>query len=245
MSKYRDAPNSRPNSRVLVISDLHAPFCHPHWLEFLKQIKEKYRPDRVILTGDEIDAHTTSFHQSNTEIGYSPSSELEKSIYMLSGLYDLFKKADVLDSNHGSLYLRRAQASFLPEQVLKPPKQILNAPRGWNWHNSLTIKFSNGRRCFFTHGMSSNILLASQRLGMSLVQGHYHTKFSLSYWGNNEETHFALQLPCMIDDKSRAFSYNKNSPLRPLLGHAIILHGEPHLLPMNLNKKGEWNGIVP
>lgn len=41
------------NSRVLLISDLHAPYNHPKAVEFLRKLKDKYQPTRVISLGDE------------------------------------------------------------------------------------------------------------------------------------------------------------------------------------------------
>ena len=54
----------------------------------------------------------------------------------------------------------------------------------WKWTDDLTITMSNKQRCFFTHGRSADILKVSQTMGMSAVQGHYHTKFVVSWWAN-------------------------------------------------------------
>jgi hypothetical protein len=45
---------------------------------------------------------------------------------------------------------------------------------------------------------------------------------------------------CLIDDKSLAFSYNKLQMKRPIIGCGIILDGQPKLLPMILDKNGDW-----
>ena len=42
------------NSCILVISDTHIPYHHKDSIDFLKAIKRKYKPDRVIHIGDEV-----------------------------------------------------------------------------------------------------------------------------------------------------------------------------------------------
>jgi len=37
------------NKRILVISDTHCPYHHPDLIPFLKAIKKKYKPDRVMI----------------------------------------------------------------------------------------------------------------------------------------------------------------------------------------------------
>ena len=41
------------NKRILIISDTHCPYHHPDLIPFLKSLKKKYKPDRIIHIGDE------------------------------------------------------------------------------------------------------------------------------------------------------------------------------------------------
>ena len=50
---------------ILVISDQHAPYHHIDTLDFLAEIKKKYKPDTVVNIGDEMDWHSISFHDSH------------------------------------------------------------------------------------------------------------------------------------------------------------------------------------
>ena len=43
------------NKSILIISDTHIPYHHPDLIPFLKDLKEIYKPDRVIHIGDEVD----------------------------------------------------------------------------------------------------------------------------------------------------------------------------------------------
>ena len=84
-----------------------------------------------------------------------------------------------------------------------------------------------------------------QQYGMNVVQGHYHTKFAIQYWGNPNALHWGLQAGCLIDKDSLAYEYNKLFKDRPIIGTGIIIDGLPKLLPMVLNKGGRWNKVVP
>jgi len=48
----------------------------------------------------------------------------------------------------------------------------------------------------------------------------------------------------LIDQKSMAFNYAKNFRTRFIIGCGIIIDGIPRLLPMVLNKKGDWIGKI-
>jgi len=78
------------NEIVLIISDLHAPYYHRDTIPFLTAIKKIFKPSRIILTGDEADYHCLSFHDSDPDLPFSPSAELEKTIEKLEPIYKLF-----------------------------------------------------------------------------------------------------------------------------------------------------------
>jgi hypothetical protein len=232
------------NSRVLVISDLHAPYYHQDTIPFLKAIKSLFKPDAVILTGDEVEGHNISFHDTDPDLPFSASAELEKAIEYLQPIYELFPIADILESNHGSLVYRKGKHGGLPRSVFKDYREILEAPKRWNWHSDLTIRLSDGKECYFHHGKSANGVALALSEGMNVVQGHHHSKFEVIYVGTSKGFLWSVITGCMIDDKSLAFSYNKLQTKRPILGCTIILDGQPKLLPMVLNDKGRWNGKI-
>lgn len=232
------------NAAVLVISDQHFPFNHPDIIAFLRAIKRKYRPDRVINIGDEVDYHSISFHDHDPDL-MSPSDELEIAINRLLPLYRMFPKMDLIESNHGSLVYRKAKHHGLSRHILKSYRDILQAPRAWHWRPDLTIRLSDGSFVYFHHGKNSNGLRLSQSMGMSVVQGHYHSTFGIEYWGNPLGLYFSMQVGCLIEKDSLAFAYNRTDLKRPVIGCGIILDGHPKLLPMILKKDGRWNGTTP
>ena len=89
-------------------------------------------------------------------------------------------------------------------------------------------------------GRSADVLKVSQTMGMSAVQGHYHTKFLISWWANPDNLFFGMNVGCLINQKSLAFHYAKNFKTRFILGCGIIIDGIPRLLPLVLNDKGRW-----
>tara|TARA_B100000965_G_scaffold174425_1_gene145581 strand:+ start:3083 stop:3784 length:702 start_codon:yes stop_codon:yes gene_type:complete len=230
------------HKRILVISDMHLPFQHKDSIKFLKEIKKEFKPDKIVNIGDLLDFHAISMHDSNPDL-YSAGMELDKAKEYIKVLEDIFPEVIEVDSNHSSLVYRRALKYGMSKQFLKPYGEFLGT-RKWKWIDDLTLTMSNGQRCFFTHGRSADVLKVSQTMGMNCVQGHYHTKFLISYWANPDNLFFAMNVGCLINQKSMAFSYAKNFKTRFILGCGIILNGIPRLLPMVINKKGDWIGKI-
>lgn len=233
--------SSKQNSSILVLSDLHAPYYHPDTIKFLKAIKTKYKPDKVVGIGDEVDFHAISFHTSDPEL-FSPSDELQKAIERLKPIYGLFPKVSLIDSNHGSLVYRKGKFHGIPRNVFKGYREILEAPKDWHWSFDLTLKMSNGESVYFHHGKTSSPGKLSKNMSMNCVQGHYHSRFEIIYWANPTGLYWDMRVGCLINDKSLAFSYNKTTLDRPIIGCGIILNGQPKLLPLIKDRYGRWNG---
>lgn len=242
--KYR-TPKTRneKNSKVFVISDMHIPYHHQDMIAFFKAVKKKYNPDRIICIGDELDNHGMSYHESNVNL-YSAGHELERARKVIKEVEDLFPDVDLVDSNHGSLYYRKAKSNGIPREALVSYNDLLGVGDGWRWQFDLTIEMSNGESCYFHHGKISDVLTLSQRSGMCAVQGHYHSKFKIDHWSNTNGLYWGMAVGCMIDDNALAFSYNKNTTDRPIIGCGIIIDGQAKLLPMIKLKNGRWDKKV-
>lgn len=228
---------------VLVISDLHIPYHHPDAFEFLKALKKKYKPDLIVNVGDEIDQHNISMHESNPDLP-SSGDELRLSRQYIHELEKIFPKMKIMHSNHSSLIYRRAIKHGLSAEYLKSYNEFLQVGPGWEWLDDLYITLSDGQKCFFTHGMSARALSVSMQYGCNVVQGHYHTKFSIEYFSNPDKLVWALQTGCLINQKSMAFNYAKNFKSRFIVGTAMILDGQPKLMPMVLKEGGRWTGKI-
>lgn len=237
----RKIDKGEDNSRILLISDLHIPYQHKDAIRFLAHLKDKYQPTRVICLGDEVDCHALSFHDSDPDLP-SAGDEIRRALPVIKELHDLFPVMDIIESNHGSLIWRKAKTNGIPKHYIKTYNNMLEVGDGWRWSYDLTIKLPNGTHCYIHHGKSNEVIKSSQLSGMSAVQGHYHEKFKIDYWGNANGLYFGLQCGCLIDDDAYAFSYNNCNLKRPIIGTGLIIDSQPILEPMVLNEKGEWIG---
>jgi len=231
------------NKRVLIISDLHIPYHHKDSFAFLKAVKKKFKPDRVVNIGDLLDFHAISMHDNNPDLP-SAGDELSLAKDYIHELEKIFPVVTEVHSNHSSLVYRRALKYGMSKHFLKSYGDFLGTGKDWTWQDDLTIELSDGRRCHFTHGRSADVLKTSQSMGMSAVQGHYHTKLSVSYWANPDNIFFGMQVGCLINQKSMAFEYAKNFNTRFMLGCGVIIDGVPRAIPMTLNRDGNWIGEV-
>ena len=227
--------------RVLIISDTHIPYENKFLIPFLKALTKKYKKfDRVIHLGDEVDNAGMSFHDKDSEMP-SSGDELQLALPKIKELEKMFPKMDLLDSNHGSLVFRRAFKYGIPKSYLKNYNDFLQVGSGWKWHEDITLDTPLGK-VYFCHGKNADVWKFAQSLGMSAVQGHYHSSYGCKWYGNSLGLYFGLQCGCLIDPKALAFKYNKLQKARPVIGTAVIINGIPILEPMILDKKGHWIG---
>lgn len=221
------------NARILWISDLHAPYHHKDALKFLIGLKEKYNPTRVIIGGDEGDLHALNFHGVDPDLP-NAGEELRQLQAFMKDLSTVFPIADILESNHTSLAYRRAFKAGLAKGFMKSYNEILQVPDTWVWHNDLLLTLPNGQSCYFCHGKSSDGLKLSRNMACNVVQGHFHSKFSVQYWSNPKNLFWSMQAGCLVDDKSLAMSYNKLTLDRPIIGTGLIIDSVPVLVAMPL-----------
>ena len=101
IDKYRHYKKQKgENSNVLVIGDLHEPFCLDGYLDFCVNTYYDYKCTDVIFIGDIIDNHYSSFHEVNIDAEYSGKQELDLAIEKISHWYKAFPVAKVIIGNH-------------------------------------------------------------------------------------------------------------------------------------------------
>jgi hypothetical protein len=223
------------------VPDLHAPYGHVDAVAFLRAIKKKFRPNRVICLGDEVDHHALSYHESDPDLD-SAGRELEEAIKFLRPLYKLFPKVDVLESNHGSLPYRKAKTAGLPARMLKHYRDFVDAPRGWVWHFELKLRMSDGRWLYCHHGKAPRPGALSREEGMCAIQGHFHSNFQITTRTNSSGSFFDIHAGYLADHESLAQRYARNNLKRGVVGALMILNGQPLPIVMPLNKRGRWTG---
>ncbi|MEJ6767443.1 MAG: metallophosphoesterase [Gammaproteobacteria bacterium] len=203
--------------RILVIGDLHEPFCLKGYLKFCKKTFVEYRCDQVIFIGDVIDNHFSSYHETDPN-GLSGGQELELAIKKLSRWYKEFPIADVLIGNHDRLIMRKAMSSAIPSQWVRDFKDVLQTP---NWNFVDRIVYDNVQ---YVHGESGTARTKCKADMMSTVQGHLHTQCYTEWVVGQSFKVFGTQVGCGVDHDSYAMAYAKRGK-KPAIGCGVIIGG--------------------
>lgn len=227
---------------ILVIPDMHAPYQHPDALNFLCEVRDKFKPDLVVNLGDELDYHALSFHDSDPNLD-SAGTELEKAKQVMMELHYEFPELLLCHSNHGSMVYRRAKAHGIPVQMLKRYRDTLFPTHGapsWSWAYGWKINTSLGP-VLFKH-QASGILQEAAHNACNLVVGHQHGNFGVEYAASSAHLYYGAYAGCLIDKNALAFAYGKHSVRKPIIGCMVILDGKPIPVPMVLRQDGRWRG---
>lgn len=225
---------------ILAVGDLHAPFMHADAVDFVAWLKRKWKPDETVFLGDEIDGHAVSAYGHDPD-GYSAGHELKASIDSLRPFYAMFPNAKVCNSNHTARYYRKAFDAGIPERAIKPIRDILDAPAGWEWSDHWDI---DGIRYEHGEGYSGAAAAIKSAEGnqRSTVIGHVHSHAAVTYYANAETLLFGFNVGVLIDWKLYAFRYGKHYKRKPIVGAGVIVKGLPIFVPMLLDKRGRWIG---
>lgn len=226
--------------RVLVIPDIHFPAHHPDVFRFLKAIKTKYKPTKIVCLGDEIDAAALGEWDKDPDQP-GAKDELDAAIKLLKVLYKMFPLVKVCTSNHTSRIYKKAFKAGLPSRVLKTYNEILEAPKGWQWEDSWEID-----GVIYEHGEGFSgqpgALKAAMQNMQSTVIGHLHAYAGIQYYANAKQLIWGFNSGCLIDKKNPAFNYGKHIKAKPIIGIGIVESGEPRFIPMKLLRNGRWSG---
>jgi predicted phosphodiesterase len=209
-------------SKILIIGDIHEPFCKEGYLEHCKQVYKQFNCNKVVFIGDIIDSHFSSFHNTDPD-GLSALEELNASIKKLARWYKAFPKATVIIGNHDRIVYRKAFASGISSKWIKEYKEVLRV-EGWQFVTEAQID-----NVIYVHGEGMQAFPKAKTLFRSVVAGHSHTKCSIEYLNNI----FGMQVGCGIDKDAYSMAYARNfAP--PQLACAVVLEGKlPIIVKMN------------
>jgi hypothetical protein len=205
---------------------MHSPFNlkSDRLIGFLKEVEEKWKCQRVICLGDEVDFAAISRWPTDVD-GFSAGHEAEKAIVFLHQFYDAFPKVRVCTSNHTIRPWKKAFDSGIPKRFLKSYHESLEAPPGWSWHDEIIL---NGVK--YIHGEGFTGIQAHGRAAyqnrMSTVIGHVHTSAGVQYFNNGQSTIFGANFGCLIDINAYAFAYGKKLANKPTLGCGVVVSSE-------------------
>jgi metallophosphoesterase superfamily enzyme len=209
---------------ILIIGDLHEPFCRVGYLQFCKDVYNRFNCNKVIFIGDIIDNHHSSYHETNPN-ALGGMDELELSIHKIKMWYNAFPVADVIIGNHDRMIMRKAQTSSIPSAWIKQYKDVLNTPN-WNFVESIVYN-----KVLYIHGEGGTARSKMKSELHSCVQGHLHTQAYCEHLVGSNFRIFGMQVGCGIDHSSYAMAYAKASK-KPAIGCGVVLaNGE---MPINI-----------
>ena len=209
---------------VLVIGDLHEPFCLDGYLEWCLKQYENYACNQVVFIGDVIDNHYSSYHETSAD-GMGGADELELSIQKISRWYKAFPEAKVIIGNHDRIIMRKAQTSAIPSKWIKSYKEVLGTP---NWDFVERFEQDNVQ---YIHGEGGTARTKCRADMQNTIQGHLHTQCYTEHYVGKKFRVFGTQVGCGIDHKSYAMAYAKYGK-RPAVGAAVVLNNGK--TPVNL-----------
>lgn len=193
---------NKSTSNVLVIGDLHEPFCRNGYLEFCKKIYDKYNCNTVVFIGDLIDNHYSSFHETDPD-GHSAAEELRQAKDRISKWYKTFPVAKVCTGNHDNIPIRKNFNAGISSSWIKSISEVLETP-GWDYSEEFIMN-----NVLYTHGVGRKAISRMVYDMTSVVQGHWHSESYINYSVGRNRKMFAMQIGCGVDDKSYAMAYGR------------------------------------
>jgi metallophosphoesterase superfamily enzyme len=209
--------------RVLIIGDLHAPFIRGGYLEFCQSIYNKYNCNKVVLIGDLIDNHYSSYHESDPD-GHSAGVELLKAKEEIGNWYKAFPKAKVCTGNHDAIPYRKAMTSGLSSAWIRSISEVIDTP---NWEYSEEFFIDGVKYC---HGTGRKARIRAKDDLISVVQGHYHSESYVEFFVGQHYKIYAMQVGCGVHQKSYAMAYGRNFKKMHVNCGVILENGELPIL---------------
>lgn len=200
---------------VLVIGDLHEPFCLDEYYDFCVDTYYKYNCDKVVFIGDIIDNHYSSYHETDPD-GMSAKDELDMAVDKLKKWHDSFPDAYVTIGNHDRMMMRKAHTAGLSKRWIKDYNQVLSVP-SWKFVDEIEID-----DVVYVHGEGGTAKTRVKQEFTSIVQGHLHTQSYVEWTVGPKHRCFAMQVGCGIDRHAYAMGYAKMGK-KPIIGCGVVL----------------------
>lgn len=206
---------------TLIIADLHEPFTRADYLDFTRDVAQRYKTKHTVFIGDLVDHHALSYHEHDPN-GYSPGHEAKQAIKALKPWFKAYPKADWTLGNHDQLPSRKALTYGLPSVFVRPLRDVYQTPS--KWRIDFTFRYGNWLAQHGTQTSGDNGAFGSMlQQGISLVQGHLHTASGVKWHANETRLLWSLQVGCGLDRRAYAFAYGKEMKRKPLVNCGLVL----------------------
>ena len=217
--------------RILVVGDLHAPFIRKGYLEFCKSVYDEYECTDVVCTGDILDNHFSSFHDTDPD-GYSAGDELDEALKQIEKWVNVFPRVMVCIGNHDRLPARQAFVSGVSTRWVRDYNDVLGCPE-WEFAEGYDI---DGVRYEHGEGQKPHIKMLNNR--QSYVCGHIHSELKITYSVSEHDRLFAMQMGWGGDQSAYSMAYAKNFKKGIVSCGVVLKNGTlPLVIPMPLMKK--------
>ena len=217
IDKYRHYKKQNNDfNNVLIIGDLHEPFCLDGYLEFCLHTYHKYKCNKVVFIGDIIDNHYSSYHETDAD-GLGGGDELELAVNKIANWYKAFPEAKVIIGNHDRMIMRKAQTSAIPSKWIKSYQDVLEVPK-WEFLERYVLDDVQ-----YIHGEAGTARTKCRADMMNTVQGHLHTQCYTENYVGAKYRIFGMQIGCGIDFKSYGMAYAKAGK-KPAIACGVILN---------------------
>jgi predicted phosphodiesterase len=227
---------TKKERRILVVGDLHEPFCLKGYLEFCQDTYAKWNCNQVIFIGDIIDNHYSSYHEADPN-GMGGGDELKLAVKKVAKWAEAFPKADVLIGNHDRIIMRKAFSSSIPREWIKDYNEVLGTK--WNWVERIVY---DGVQ--YVHGEGGTARTKAKNDMMSTVQGHIHTQCYTEWMVGRNFAIFGMQCGAGLNWESYSAAYAKNFK-KQAIGCGVVLGGHTAInVLMPLGKPKPKKGTV-
>lgn len=226
------------SENFLIISDTQIPFEHKDALSFCRQVQKEYKipKENIYHVGDEIDGYWASRFPKDPDAIITARGELKLARERMKEWYAAFPMCQVAISNHGLRWASKAYESFIPQEILRPYRELIEAPSGWTWHDEIIVKTKIPFRII--HGMGYSGVNGARNAaidsGMNTAIGHLHAHAGINFIHNGKLQIWAMNCGSLIDQGAMAFNYGKNARFKAAITVGVVLDGgkTPLVIPM-------------
>lgn len=206
---------------TLVFSDVHAPFDHRDFPDFLRRVNDRYKCGKVVCLGDLVDNHTISRH-TKEPCADGLYTELDNAKDRLKIYTTIFPEVTYVLGNHDLRPEMIAKECGIGARYLKTMHELLSLPDGWECAGDEFIAddvlYCHGINCSGKNGALNKAI--QER--MSVCIGHSHSFGGIQFSANKRDTIFGMNVGCGIDENRYAFAYGKHSKFRSTLGCGVV-----------------------